>query len=154
MSLYLSITQTNGIKIDSIKVKVKKNEMKTLVYNTPHGQLSVNYDGEVTLRFESLYMQLSSQQFVEFVNFINANINIIAGNSNAEDGDSFYHKVLRNMKKEYVAEFKKLINLPIYSPDYELDIFDCLKLMQSKQTGTISKLTDLVKFDADKICLN
>ncbi len=130
--------------------------MKTLVYNTPHGQLHVNSNGEVTLRFESLYMQLSIEQFMEFVNFINTNINIIAGNSLEEDSDSFYHKVLRNMKKEYVAEFKKLINVPIYSPDYELDIFDSLKLMKSKQIGTVTNKThtNLVKIDPDTICLN
>ncbi|MDD4148757.1 MAG: hypothetical protein PHE33_01890 [Bacteroidales bacterium] len=130
--------------------------MKKLVYNTPHGQLSVRSNGEITLRFESLFMQLSSEQFTEFVNFINTNINIIAGDSQGEDDNSFYHKVLRNMRKEYMSEFKKLINVPIYSLDYELDVFDSLKLMKTKQIGTVSNNinTSLVKIDADAICLN
>jgi len=130
--------------------------MKKLVYNTPHGQLSVRSNGEITLRFESLFMQLSNEQFTEFVNFINTNINIIADDSQEENDDSFYHKVLRNMKKEYMAEFKKLINVPIYFLDYELDVFDSLKLMKSKQIGTVSNNinTSLVKIDADTICLN
>jgi hypothetical protein len=130
--------------------------MKKLVYNTPHGQLSVNSKGEVTLRFEHLYMQLNSDQFFEFVTFFNKNINIVSVSNNSGNDDSFYHKVLRNMKKEYIAEFKKLINVPIYSPDDQFDIFDYLKLMKTKQIGVLSKniKTNLVKLDAKSICPN
>ncbi|MDD2634393.1 MAG: hypothetical protein PHW82_02720 [Bacteroidales bacterium] len=130
--------------------------MKTLVYNTPHGQLLVSGNGEVTLRFESLYMQLSSEDFMEFVNFVNSNISIIAGKTHNHNENSFYHKILQNMKKEYIEEFTKLINVPIYSPDYGLDIFDSIKLMKSKQIGIITnhKHTNLVKIDPDTICHN
>lgn len=130
--------------------------MKKLVYNTPHGQLSVNSKGEVTLRFEHLYMQLNSDQFFEFVTFFNKNINIVSVSVKSDSEDSFYHKVLRNMKKEYVDEFKKLINVPIYSPDDQFDIFDYLKLMKTKQIGILSKNinTNLVKLDAKSICPN
>lgn len=129
--------------------------MKKLVYNTPHGNLTVKSNGEVILRFENVYMQLNSKQFNEFVQFFNSNIQIAAGN-NIDEDDSFYHKLIKNMKKEYIDEFKKLINVPIYSPDDDFDIFDYLKMMKSKQIGIVSKdaNANLVKLDADSICLN
>jgi hypothetical protein len=130
--------------------------MKKLVYNTPHGQLTVRKNGEVTLRFENLYMQLNAKNFSEFVQFFNSNIHIAAGSPEEDSSDSFYHKVLKNMKKEYVSEFKKLINVPIYSPEDDFDIFDYLKMMKNKQIGVLSKEveTNLVKIDSDSICLN
>jgi len=130
--------------------------MKKLVYNTPHGQLTVKSNGEVTLRFENVYMQINTQQFAEFVRFFNSNIHIAAGTEDIEPDDSFYQKLLKNMKREYISEFKKLINVPIYSPDEDYDIFDYLKMMKSKQIGVLSNetRTNLVKLDADSICLN
>ncbi len=130
--------------------------MKKLVYNTPHGQLTVRKNGEIILRFEHIYMQLSIKQFTEFVSFFNSNIQIIAGNNEDEREDTFYHKLIKNMKKEYRNEFQKLINAPIYSPDDEFDIFDYLKMMKNKQIGVLSKNVDsnLVKIDSDSICLN
>ena len=130
--------------------------MKKLVYNTPHGQLSVRQNGEVTLRFENLYMQLNIKQFSEFIHFFNSNIHIAVIDNGDDQEDSFYHKVIKNMKKEHIDEFQKLINAPIYSPDDEFDIFDYLKMMKSKQIGVLSKEvnTNLVKIDADSICLN
>ncbi len=130
--------------------------MKKLVYNTPHGQLSVTKNGIVTLRFEHLYMQISVKQFTEFVQFINSTLPIIGYNNNNEDKTSFYYKLIKNMKKDYLNEFKKLINAPIYSPDDNYDIFDYLKLMKSKQIGVLRKniKPNLVKIDKNSICLN
>ncbi len=130
--------------------------MKKLVYNTPHGQLTVRKNGEVTLRFENLYMQVSVKQFSEFVQFFNSNIQIAVGSTGGDHEESFYNKLIKNMKKEHIDEFQKLINAPIYSPDDEFDIFDYLKMMKCKQIGILSKEinTNLVKIDSDSICLN
>lgn len=130
--------------------------MKKLVYKTLHGQLTVRKNEEIILRFEHLYMQLSIKKFTEFVQYFNSNIQIFSESTRADQEESFYHKLMKNMKKELLDEFQKLINAPIYSPDDEFDIFDYLKIMKNKQIGVLSKNVDtnLVKIDSDSICLN
>ncbi len=130
--------------------------MKKLVYNTTHGQLTVNSNGNVVLEFQNLYMQLSISQFAEFVNFVNINIRQLAGKAVEKPEDSFYHTVLRNMNTGFSEEFRKLVNAPVFSPDDKYDVFDYLKEMKTKQSGIFtSEITgERVKLDTDAICLN
>lgn len=130
--------------------------MKKLVYNTTHGQLTVNSNGNVVLEFQNLYMQLSVSQFAEFVNFVNVNIRQLAGKAAEKPEDSFYHTVLRNMNAGFAEEFRKLVNAPVFSPDDKYDVFDYLKEMKTKQSGIFtSEITgETVKLDTDAICLN
>lgn len=130
--------------------------MKKLVYNTPHGQLTVGSNGEITLEFENLYMQLNPSQFNEFVSYFNQNINVAFSKSIDNSKSSFYSEIIKNMKKDLVSEFKKLINVPIFSPDDNFDIFDYLKKMKNKQIGVFTKdvSKNMMKVDAESICLN
>lgn len=130
--------------------------MKKLVYNTTHGQLTVNSNGNVVLEFQNLYMQLSIRQFAEFVNFVNVNIRQLAGKASEKPEDSFYHTVLRNMNTGFAEEFRKLVNAPVFSPDDKYDVFDYLKEMKTKQSGIFtSEITgETVKLDTAAICLN
>lgn len=112
--------------------------MKKLVYNTPNGQLTVNPDESVVLEFQNLYMQLSNEQFSEFVVFVNANMHKLSGNNKEQTKDSFYHTVLRNMKVELTSEFLKLINVPVFSIDNKYDIFDSLKELKSNHKFPLS----------------
>jgi uncharacterized protein (DUF4213/DUF364 family) len=130
--------------------------VKKLVYNTPHGQLTVNSNGNVVLEFQNLYMQLSSVQFSVFVSFVNANIHQLAGNISLRSEESFYHTVLRNMDIGLVAEFHKLVNAPVFSPDDKFDVFDYLKEMKLKQTGIFTSQVSgkTAKIDTEAICLN
>ncbi|HNQ67139.1 MAG TPA: hypothetical protein PKN32_02080 [Bacteroidales bacterium] len=130
--------------------------MKKLVYNTLHGQLTINSNDSVILEFQNLYMQLNLEQFYEFVSFVNQNIKQLAGSIAEKPKDSFYHIVLRNMNIEMVEEFQKLINVPVFSPDGKYDVFDYLKQMKNKQTGifTDKVSSENVKLDTEAICLN
>jgi hypothetical protein len=133
-----------------------ERKMKKLVYNTIHGQLTVNSSGNVVLEFQNLYMQLNIIQFAEFVSFVNVNIRQLAGKAGEKPEDSFYHTILRNMNAEFAEEFRKLVNAPVFSPDDKYDVFDYLKEMKTKQHGIFTaKITGkTVKLDAAAICLN
>jgi len=130
--------------------------MKKLVYNTPNGQLTVNSDGSVVLEFQKVYMQLNTNQFSDFVNFVNQNIRQLAGTVFEKPEDSFYHTLLRNMSDVMSEEFLKLVNAPVFSPDEKYDVFDYLKEMKSKQTGVFTSNVSgtVVKIDTEAICLN
>jgi len=130
--------------------------MKKIVYNTAHGQLVINGNDYVILEFQNLYMQLSLDKFYEFVEFVNQNINHLKASSCENPDDSFYHIILRNMDKRISEEFKKLINVPVFSPDEKYDVFDYLKQMKNKQTGIFTDKVSgqNVKLDTEAICLN
>ncbi len=130
--------------------------MKKLVYNTAHGQLVISSDDCVILEFQNLYMQLNMEQFYEFVDFVNHNIEGLVGTITENSKDSFYHIILRNMSKDMTEEFMKLINVPVFSPDSKYDVFDYLKEMKNKQTGIFTdKVTGhSAELDTESICLN
>ncbi|MDD3861108.1 MAG: hypothetical protein PHW83_13015, partial [Bacteroidales bacterium] len=109
--------------------------MKKLVYNTAHGQLTISKNDSVVLEFQNLYMVLNLEKFFEFVEFVNQNIDQLSGTIIEKPKDSFYHIVLRNMDEDLAEEFKKLINVPVFSPDSKYDVFDYLKEMKNNQTG-------------------
>lgn len=118
--------------------------MKKLVYKTPNGQLTVNSDESVVLEFQNLFMQLSNERFVDFVDFVNTNISKLIGNEKEEAHESFSHSVLRNMNIELASEFLKLVNAPVFSIDDKFDIFDSLKELKSnhvlsKSLGNVNK---------------
>ena len=130
--------------------------MKKLVYNTIHGQLTISNDDSVVLEFQNLYMQLNLEQFFEFVKFVNQNIDQLSYAVVENPKDSFYHIALRNMDTGITEEFKKLINVPVFSPDSKFDVFDYLKQMKNKQTGIFTDKVSgkAVKLDTEAICLN
>lgn len=130
--------------------------MRNLVYNTAHGQMTVNAAGFVILEFQNLYLQLSLEQFDKFVKFVNKNIHQLSGSVADKPGDSFYHIVLKNMKAEMIEEFSKLVNAPVFSPDDKFDIFDYLKEMKTKQPILLKSLvgSEAAAIDNSVICLN
>ncbi|MDD3740394.1 MAG: hypothetical protein PHH30_04065 [Bacteroidales bacterium] len=130
--------------------------MKKLVYNTAHGQLTISKNDSVVLEFQNLYMVLNLEKFFEFVEFVNQNIDQLSGTIIEKPKDSFYHIVLRNMDEDLAEEFKKLINVPVFSPDSKYDVFDYLKEMKNNQTGIFTDKVSggVVKLDSEAICLN
>ncbi len=130
--------------------------MKKLIYNTPHGQLTVSSNGEITLEFENLYMQLNPSQFNEFVSYSNQIINVAFNKSIDNSKPSFYSEVTKNLREDLISEFKKLINVPIFSPDDNFDNFDYLKKMKNKEIDVFTEdvSQDIMKVDTASICLN
>ena len=140
----------------SFLIDLKKNEMKKVVYNTTHGQLSFTSKGEIVLVFESLYMHLEYNQFKEFVEFVNGNSHLFSAGVNSKNSESFYHSILRNMRKGLSKEFLKLINVPIFSIDENIDIFDNLYEIKNRNLKLFPKEINRIKFISaeEKICLN
>ena len=135
--------------------------MKNLVYNTPHGKLTAKTGGSVILEFENLLMQLDTNQFNEFRDFINKHIELSKVKnstiSNAElKSEKFYSMVISNMRNEYIEEFVKLINAPIYDPDGNFDIFNQLITMKTKRNELFERdlIQNVVKVRVENICCN